>query len=163
MSRISDNTNKSPYIFTKKINIGYKLVPFNISLNDVGKTKFLPPIAKEWKNSVYNYNSNNTINYPVYDLNINSLIKSYFNLYFNHKYIEHKYISRKKKRKSFNKIFVSKAEIKHTNSKANIAIYIYNREKLSLLKKIQKLRKILVEFMVLLINKKKLVKFISSP
>ena len=163
MSRKSDNTNRSPYIFTKKININYKLVPFNTSFNDVGKTKYLPPIAKEWKSSVYNYNPNNTINYPIYDLNINSLIKSYFNLYFNHRYINHKYISRKKKRKSFNKIFVSKAEIKHTNSKAIITIYIYNREKLSLLKKIRKLRNILVKFIVLLLNKNKLAKFISLP
>ena len=37
----------NPYIFTKKINIGYKLVPFNLSLNDVGFTKYLPPIVKE--------------------------------------------------------------------------------------------------------------------
>ena len=74
MSRKSDNTNRSLYIFTKKININYKLVPFNISLNDVGSTKYLPPIAKEWKNSVYNYNSNNIINYPVYDINLNFLI-----------------------------------------------------------------------------------------
>ena len=84
-------------------------------------------------------------------------------MYFNHKYLKHKYISRKKKRISFNKIFVSKAEIKHTNSKAIITIYIYNKEKLSLLKKIRKLKKILIKFMVLLINKEKLVKFISLP
>ena len=45
-------------------------------------------------------------------------------------------MSRKKKRKSYNKIFVSKAEIKHTNSKAIITIYVYNREKLILKKKI---------------------------
>ncbi len=153
----------SPYIFTKKINDGYKLVPFNISSNDVGKTKYLPPVAKEWKNSVYNYNSNNIINYPVYDLNINSLIKSYFNLYFNHSYIEHKYISRKKKRKSLNKIFVSKAEIKHTNTKAIITIYIYNREKLSILKKIRNLNNVFFKFMLLLINKNRLVKFMSLP
>ena len=94
------------------------------------------------------------MNYPVYDLNINSLIKSYFNLYFNHKYVGHKYISRKRKRKSLNKIFVSKAEIKHTNSKAIITIYIYNREKLTLLKKIIKLINILPKFMELLINEK---------
>ena len=130
-----NNNNNYPYLFTKKINDDYKLVPFNISSNDVGNTKYLPPVTKEWKNSVYNYNPNNTINYPIYDLNINSLIKSYFNLYFNHKYVGHKYISRKRKRKSLNKIFVSKAEIKHTNSKAIITIYIYNREKLTLLKK----------------------------
>ena len=155
MPRKNNNTNLNPYIFTKKINIGYKLVPFNISLNDVGFTKYLQPIVKEWKNSVYNYNSNNTINFPVYDLNINSLIKSYFNLYFNHKYLNHKYISRKKKRRSFNKIFVSKAEIKHTNSKAIVTIYIYNKEKLSLLKKIRKLSNLLVIFMELLIDKNK--------
>ena len=162
MLKIGNKTNNL-YVFIKKINNNHKLVPFNISSNDVGKTKYLPPISKEWKNSVYNYNSNNTINYPVYDLNINSLIKSYFNLYFNHKYVGHKYISRKRKRKSLNKIFVSKAEIKHTNSKAIITIYIYNREKLTLLKKIIKLINILPKFMELLINEKKLVKFLSLP
>lgn len=177
LSRIN-NTNNSPYIFTKKINEGYKLVPFNILSNYVGKTKYLPPVAKEWKNSVYNYNSNNTINYPVYDLNINSLIKSYFNLYFNHSYIKHKYISRKKKRRSLNKIFVSKAEIKHTNTKAIITIYIYNREKLSILKKImllfffynkkkrlyflKKKKNVYSKFMFLLIIKNKIVKSMFS-
>ena len=163
MLKKSDNTKINSYIFTNKVNINYKLIPFNISLNDIGKTKYLPPVVKEWKNSVYNYNPKNIMNYPVYDLNINSLIKSYFNLYFNHKYVEHKYISRKRKRKSLNKIFVSKAEIKHTNSKAIITIYIYNREKLTLLKKIIKLINILPKFMELLINEKKLVKFLSLP
>ena len=84
-------------------------------------------------------------------------------MYFNHKYLNHKYISRKKKRISFNKIFVSKAEIKHTNSKAIVTIYIYNKEKLSLLKKIRKLSNLLVIFMELLIDKNKLVEFISLP
>jgi hypothetical protein len=37
----------SPGIFTKKINTNYKLVPFNIVENDVGKTKYLPPVSKE--------------------------------------------------------------------------------------------------------------------
>ena len=64
---------------------------------------------------------------------------------------------------SFKKIFVSKAEIKHTNSKAIVTIYIYNKEKLSLLKKIRKLSNLLVIFMELLIDKNKLVKFISLP
>jgi hypothetical protein len=77
------------------------------------------------------------VNYPVYDLSINSLIKGYFNMYFNNKCLKHKYISRKKKRRSLNKILASKAEIKHTNTKAIITIYVYNREKITLLKKIQ--------------------------
>ncbi len=131
--------NMMSYIFRKKINSVYKLVPFKVSDNDTGKTKYLPPVAKEWKNSVYNFNSNNFVNYPLYDLKINSLIKSYFNLYFNHKFLQFMYISRKKKVNSLNKILVSKAEIKHTNSKAIITIYVYNRERFVLIKKIRRL------------------------
>ncbi len=173
--------NVNSFIFRKKFNSNYKLVPFKVSVNDIGRTKYLPPVAKEWKNSVYNYNSKNLVNYPVYDLKINSLIKSYFNLYFNHKFIEH-YISRKKKRKSLNKIYVSKAEIKHTNSLAIITIYVYNRERFLLLDKIKKLHiilkkkirrvfkivkihRIFAKLMVLSIKKKKiqLIKFLSLP
>ena len=128
-------------IFTKKINTHYKLVPFNIVENHVGKTKYLPAVSKEWKNSVYNYSPKNNINFPVYDLNINSLIRGYFSLYFNNKFLQHKYISRRKKRKSLTRIFVSKAEIKHTNEKAIITLYVYNRERFVLLKKIKKLQK----------------------
>ena len=81
---------KNPFIFTKNTNSNYKLIPFNILVNDVGETKYLPPVAKEWKNTIYSYNSNNMINIPVFDLKINSLIKGYFNLYFNHRFLKHK-------------------------------------------------------------------------
>lgn len=40
-----------------------------------------------------------------------------------------------------NKIYISKAEVKHTNSKALITIYSFNREKISLLKKMNNLKK----------------------
>jgi hypothetical protein len=79
-------------------------------------------------------------NLPLYDINVNTLVKYYFNLYFNHKYINNKYTSLRIRRASLNKIFVSKAEIKHTNSKATITIYTYNRESLVLLKKIKKIK-----------------------
>ena len=90
MLKKSDNTKINSYIFTNKVNINYKLIPFNISLNDIGKTKYLPPVVKEWKNSVYFYNSNNMKNLPVYDINVYTLIKSYFNLYFNKKVLKYK-------------------------------------------------------------------------
>lgn len=173
------NNNVNSYIFRKKINSDYKLVPFKVSPNSVGRTKYLPPVGKEWKNSVYNYNSNNFVNYPVYDLKINSLIKGYFNLYFNPKSLEHKYISRKKKGQSLNNIYVSKAEIKHTNSKAIITIYVYNRERFILLGKISKFKNIIkkriiryvrivklrifAKLMIFSINKNKLMKFLSLP
>lgn len=160
MKNINRKNNISPSLFTKKINTNYELVSFNVSVNDVGRTKYLPPVAKEWRNSVYNYYSNNTINYPVYDLKVNYLIKGYFNMYFYHRFIENKYISHKRKRKSFNKIFISKAEIKHTNSKAIVTIFVYNREKLILLKRIRKLtKKILVKVMM----KSKILGLLSFP
>ena len=80
------------------------------------------------------------MNYPVYDLHLNSLIKGYFTMYFNSKLLHDKYISAKKKRNSLNKIFVSKAEVKHTSTTAIVTIYVYNREKIVLLKKVSKLR-----------------------
>ena len=79
-------------------------------------------------------------NLPLYNININTLIKNYFNLYFNHKFINNKFKSPKIKRLSLNKIFVSKAEIKHTNSKAIVTISTYNREKRVLLKKIKMIK-----------------------
>ena len=150
----------SPSIFTKNTNNNYKLVPFKSITSHVGHVKYLPAVSKEWKNTIYNFNSNNSINLPVYDLNINSLIKGYFSLYFNSRFLKSKYIPKWKKRKSLNKIFVSKAEVKHTNNKALITVYVYNKERKSLLKKIKQLRSF---FFIKNINNfaKKWLKFIS--
>jgi hypothetical protein len=74
-----------------------------------------------------------------------ALIKYYFNI-FNTKH-ENKISSLKKsiklRRLSINKIFVSKVELKHTSSKINITIYIYNRQKKYFLNKIKKIDRIL--------------------
>jgi len=51
-----------------------------------------------------------------------------------------------------NKIYVSKAEIKHTNTKAILTVYTYNREKVSLLKRIKLLRKSFYDKINLLID-----------
>jgi len=53
---------------------------------------------------------------------------------------------------SMNKIYVSKAEIKHTNTKAILTVYTYNREKVSLLKRIKLLRKSFYDKINLLID-----------
>jgi hypothetical protein len=143
------NTNLHSFVFTKKINNKYKLIPFYTSYNQTGETRYLPPVAKEWKNHVYNYNTNNNINFPVYDLNINSLIKGYFNMYFNNKILKSRFIPQRKKRNLLRKIFVSKAEIKHTNNKAIITIYIYNKEKSILKRGLTKLKKYHKKFYLL--------------
>jgi hypothetical protein len=109
------------------------------------------------------FNFNNLKNIPVYNININTLVKNYFNLYFNHRFIKNKYKSPRTNRLSLNKIFVSKAEIKHTNSKATITIFTYNREKLVLLKKINRIKNLFYKkILSLLYNSDKLYKNISK-
>jgi len=71
---------------------------------------------------------------------VNKLIKSYFNLY-NLK-LEHKIRSsrllRRLRKLSSNKIYVSNGEFKHTNNKVVITLYLFNRQKFNLDKKIRK-------------------------
>lgn len=146
-------------IFNKVIKNNSKLIPFNVKMDYAGETKYFPPFSKEWKNSIYVFNFNNLKNLPLYNMNINTLVRHYFNLYFNHKFINNKLASTKIKRLSLNKIFVSKAEIKHTNSKATITIYTYNREKKILLKKIKMIKNLFYKkILSLLYNSGKLCK-----
>lgn len=156
----------SLYIFNKNIN-NSKLIPFNERKVDLGSIKYFPPVSKEWKNTIYVFNYNNLKNLPIYDININRLINSYFNSYFNPKFINNKYKPRRYKRLSKNKVYIGKAEIKHTNSKAILTLYTYNREKIALLKKINFLKKFsyikMYKTIKLLINKnKKMFKVFSS-
>nr|ACV41175.1 ribosomal protein 3/homing endonuclease-like fusion protein [Ophiostoma minus] len=142
------NKNKST-IFNKYINNKYKLVPFKTMINYVNEPRYIPSEFKEWNNSIYYFNFTNIKNLPVYDINLNKLLKSYFDLYFfsasqpsslvrerRAKDKKNKFISiiKKKNRFSLNKIFISKADLKHTSSKIIITIYIFNRERIILIK-----------------------------
>nr|UNP23049.1 ribosomal protein S3 [Tolypocladium sp.] len=131
----------------KVFNNNLKNIPKTIALKnkvgDIGKTKYLPSFSKEWKNIVYSYNKNNLKNIPVNDININKIIQSYFNLYFkDHKYVgSKKFILLRRRRNFLRRIYVSNAEIKHTNNKAIITLFIVNREKKILKKKYLKINK----------------------
>lgn len=148
-------TNNNLYIFNKNINSNFKLIPIKVNKNYVGETKYLPPVSKEWKNTIYAFNKNNIVNLSTDDININSLVKNYFNLRFFPKFIYKKYKPRWVRRPSMNKIYVSNAEVKHTNSKAILTVYTYNREKISLLNKVKFLRKGLLRNIRMLILKNK--------
>lgn len=176
-------------LFSKKLNVNSKLISLNKVVKKEGPRKYLPPVSKEWRNNVYNFNNRNDGNYSIYDLEVNKLIGSYFNFYF--KDWENEFISyrmkpkfrklkrksrklkrkvrklklqfRKLKRRSLNKIFVSRGEIKHTNSKVLITIYVYNREKKVLLKKIQKFKILFLKLIIyILFKKEKSHQFIVS-
>jgi hypothetical protein len=136
-----EQKNIKSFLFNNYVNDNSKTVPFNTKENKVGNIKYFPATSKEWKNTTFSYNVGK--HYPIYNQNINKLIQSYFNLYFENTYLKSDNLLSKFKRTSLNKIFVSKAEIKHTNSKAIITIYVYNRERLVLLKKIRSIKKTL--------------------
>ena len=98
-------------------------------------TKYFPSFAKEWKNSIYSFNLNNIKNLPVSDFNINKIIKSYFDLYIkNNKTISQRFVPLRKRRKLLRRIYLSNVEIKHTNLKSIITLYIYNKERFALKK-----------------------------
>lgn len=125
-----------PNIFKSNVKNNWKVRPFNETISNVGDIQYFPAWSKEWRNSVYHYNSNLIKNFPVYDINLVKIIKLYFNTYFNHQFLNYRHMLNRKRRLSFNKIFFARPEIKHTNSKAIITLYTYNREKMALLKKL---------------------------
>jgi hypothetical protein len=80
------------------------------------------------------------------------LIKSYFNLYFSKKLLYSKRILTRFRRLAINKIFISKAELKHTSSKVIITLYIYNEEKRILLNRLKRIEAILFPYFNITLN-----------
>nr|YP_009440484.1 ribosomal protein S3 [Trichoderma hamatum]ATG87315.1 ribosomal protein S3 [Trichoderma hamatum] len=130
-------------IFNNNLNNNPKTIALRKKVGDIGKIKYLPSFSKEWKNTIYSYNKNMLKNIPSNDVNINKIIQSYFNLYFkDHKYVgSRKFILLRRRRTFLRKIYVSNAEIKHTNNKAIITLFTVNREKKILKKKYLKINK----------------------
>lgn len=132
-------------ILNNTINKRFKKTILKPRYGAIGKVKYFPSFTKEWRNTVYCYNKNVVKNIPANDVNINKIIRSYFNLYFkDHKFVaaspraslgNSKIIKLKRKRKHLRKVYLSNAEIKHTNNKAIITLYTLNREKNILRKK----------------------------
>ena len=97
--------------------------------NELKKTRHYPPSIQEWSNSIYAYNKNLIKSLPVTDNLVNKILNSYFNLSLFHDKIKKK--SRRLRirfrRSTVNRIFLSRAEMKHTNNKVIITVYTYNR------------------------------------
>jgi len=139
MNNKNENLEIKPIIFNKKKNTKSKVIPLKIINNDFGQARHFPSTNMEWFNSVYAYNNNYIKSLPVADKNLMDLVKSYFNFYFSRMILKSKRIRIRFKRLSVKKIFVGKAELKHTSSKITITLYVYNEEKRLLTRKIKKL------------------------
>ena len=123
-----------------------ELVNFNPKKNNIDYTTHFLPANLEWNNAIYVYNKNSVKHLPSIDKMVVTLIKSYFN-FFNPKYeskIGSIYKNIKLRRFSINRIFVSKIELKHTNSKIVITIHVYNRQKKYLFNKLKTINTILL-------------------
>lgn len=107
--------------------------------NDTGRVKHFPPAAQEWYNSVYAYNNNYIKGLPVLDKSLMGILKGYFSMFISHKNLNTKYVSKLYRKRSPKKIFIGRGDLKHTNTKVVITLYIYNTEKISLKREYKKL------------------------
>ena len=113
----------------------------------VHKIKHYPIASKEWSNSSYTYDKNTNKFSTSQNKNLSELIKAYFNSYSrklekNLKNIRSRNVRRfrlKKIKTSINGILSSRAEIKHTNDKAIITVYVYNNQKKYYFNKLNKI------------------------
>ena len=143
--------NNKLKIFKNNVNNKYKLIPFNLKLSDY-RDRYEAPVSKEWKNTAYFYDKNNIKNIPLNDINLNKIIKSYFNINLKNKFIGLKHMSLKRKRSILKRIYVSNVEIKHTNNKAIITLYVLNTKKKFLYKKYLKSKRIFESLKFYILN-----------
>ena len=136
------NTIK-PLIFTKKLNDNVKIIHLKKEKNTLGLMRYFPPVSQEWYNNIYAYNNLYIKNITIANKNLSRLIKSYFNLYFNKNLLYSKRVLTRFRRLAVNKVFISKAEVKHTSNKVIITLYIYNEERRALLNRIKRIENML--------------------
>lgn len=137
MNKNTENSN----LFIKKLNQnkGIKLIPLKTKSTSLNFTKHFPSTVREWYNSIYTYSSAYKSLFLLSN-NLTTLIKGYFYMYYNNNNIldlDNK--SKRLKRLSLKRIFISKMELKHTNDKLGITIYVYNEEKRILVNKLLRL------------------------
>jgi hypothetical protein len=108
--------------------------------NDMGIIRHFPANTKYWNNSIYSFNKNTVKSIPVLDSIVNNILRMYFNLKSNVN-LNSVFVRKRTKirRLSSTKIFVSKAEMKHSNDKIIINLYTYNRNKKYFIRKLRKI------------------------
>ena len=100
---------------------------------------YYPSSTKEWFNSIYSYNKSYSKTLITKDTIINNLFKSYFNMFEIKKKFLYKRRHTKKNHNTANRIYVSRAEVKHSSTKLTILLYIYNKQNSIFEGKIRKL------------------------
>ena len=106
--------------------------------NYIGKPRHYVPASQEWFSSIYVYNNKAIKLLPTLDKVTFKLVKSYFNFYSRklEKKIKSRRLRVRGRRLSINRMLISRAELKHTNDKVVVTIYVYNRQNIYYLNKI---------------------------
>jgi hypothetical protein len=95
---------------------------------------YYPSSSKEWFNSIYSYHKSYSKLLIVYTFKLNEMLSSYCNMYLYRTKVLFKRRRHNKSRYSANRVYVSRPELKHTNTKILIILYTYNKKKLSYIK-----------------------------
>ena len=123
----NDKPLSTNYIIEKN-----KKIQSNSERDEYNNIIFYTSSSKEWFSSVYSYNKSYIKSLISYDAVLNKLLRSYCNMLQDKIKILFKRRRDNKIRYSANKIYASRAELKHTNTKLFITLYIYNKQKSSI-------------------------------
>ena len=149
--------NKQNNFNDKSLNTNYIIeksnkIQSNSERDEYNNIIFHHSSSKEWLSSVYSYNKSYLKSLISKDAVLNTLLRSYCNMLQDKIKILFKRRRDNKIRYSANKIYASRAELKHTNTKLLIILSMYNKQKRTLLKwtrkilYIKRMYKILVEY-----------------
>ena len=92
-------------------------------------TIYYPFSSKEWFTNIYSYNKSYVKSLITNDTVLNKLLQSYCNMLQDKIKILFKRRRYNKTRYSANKLYTSRAELNHTNTKIFITLYLYNKQK----------------------------------
>ena len=101
-------------------------------------SRLYPFSTKEWYASIYSYNKSFTKSLVANNYFLNLLLKSYLNMIR----IKRAVMTRRrdnKSRYSAKKVYTSRAELEHTNSRLLITLFSYNKKKAWFEKKVRKI------------------------
>jgi hypothetical protein len=101
-------------------------------IHEYNNTIYYPFAGKEWFTSIYSYIKSYIKPLISSDAVLNKLFKSYCNMLEDKIKTLFKRRRNKKIRYSADKIYVSRAELDHTNTDISITFYLYNKKKSSI-------------------------------
>ena len=106
-----------------------------MKLNNIQLQKHFPSSTREWNNSIYVYNKNNLSLIPFTFVSAMKIIKSFFSAFNKNleKNVRTKRLLLRLRRLSSNRVYLSNGEFKHRNNNVLVNLYIFNRQKNSLL------------------------------